>query len=199
MRSSRGEREREPPPGSSLRMDITSLQPSSLRGDIRLALCPTPVLCDPLLDGPARHQPAQACHRRLLSLPPPPPASHHEHVHPRTHTHPHAPTPTHTHPHPRTHTHPPHTHRNPSPPRAFQLTPLRPRRPLLVVVCSLTEDQKDFLVKGFTSLGVERGEVVIQQGEAGDHFYIADSGKYCVRAHRHVSPPLPPTTLIPRA
>jgi len=41
-----------------------------------------------------------------------------------------------------------------------------------------TDDQLDFLVKGFTELGVETGEVVISQGEPGDHFYVVASGKF---------------------
>lgn len=45
-----------------------------------------------------------------------------------------------------------------------------------------TDDQLDFLVKGFTELGVETGEVVISQGEPGDHFYVVASGKFVVRS-----------------
>lgn len=45
---------------------------------------------------------------------------------------------------------------------------------------SLSDDQTDFLVKGFQKLGVETAEVVIQQGEAGDHFYVVQTGKFVV-------------------
>ena len=41
-----------------------------------------------------------------------------------------------------------------------------------------TEEQLAFLVKGFTQLGVESGEVVISQGEPGDHFYVVGSGAF---------------------
>ena len=41
-----------------------------------------------------------------------------------------------------------------------------------------TDDQLDFLVKGFSELGVETGEVVISQGEPGDHFYVVASGQF---------------------
>jgi len=41
-----------------------------------------------------------------------------------------------------------------------------------------TDEQYDFLITQATSIGVDVAEVVIQQGESGDHFYIVGSGKF---------------------
>ena len=46
------------------------------------------------------------------------------------------------------------------------------------IFASLTTDQVDFLVKGFKMMNFEAGEVVIKQGEKGDHFYIVSSGEF---------------------
>lgn len=50
---------------------------------------------------------------------------------------------------------------------------------------SIKTDELDVLIKGAKSLGVESGEVVIQQGESGDHYYVVARGTFVVRAaHR---------------
>ena len=43
---------------------------------------------------------------------------------------------------------------------------------------SLTDDQVSFMIRGFTRLEIPEGEIVISQGEAGDHFYLVVSGRY---------------------
>jgi len=40
------------------------------------------------------------------------------------------------------------------------------------------EEQLDFLVKGFTKKGFEPGETVINQGEAGDDFFVVSTGEF---------------------
>lgn len=52
-----------------------------------------------------------------------------------------------------------------------------------------TNEQYEFLISQATSVGVEVGEPVIQQGESGDHFYIVHSGVFVVRACPTPPPP----------
>ena len=42
----------------------------------------------------------------------------------------------------------------------------------------LSDDQYGFMLNGFSLIGCEYGESIIQQGETGDHFYVVESGKY---------------------
>jgi len=44
----------------------------------------------------------------------------------------------------------------------------------------ITDEQIEFLVKGFVEVPTKAGVIVIKQGEQGDHFYLVDSGKYDV-------------------
>lgn len=42
----------------------------------------------------------------------------------------------------------------------------------------LSEEQYEFLIKGFARQSVEVGKVVVKQGDMGDHFYIVGAGEF---------------------